>query len=202
MKAFREAIRIMPDYADAHANLGGALTSTDDEQAIRELEKAVALAPDSVKAQFNLAVAYGRFGPRRERDRTTPQGDRPRAQFSRGPTSRLGKALVRDGKIPEAVEELQQAARLDPQSGESHYQLGLALTRAGRKDEAAAEVQKGRELSSAEDRNRTRISISPRVRPPSTKATRAGDRNSGMRSLFTQSPWAQHYTRNRTREAG
>ena len=44
--AFREAIRIKPDYADAHANLGAALTSTDGEQAIRELEKAVALAPD------------------------------------------------------------------------------------------------------------------------------------------------------------
>ena len=54
--------------------------------------------------------------------------------------------------MPEAVEELQEAARLDPQSGEAHYQLGLALARAGRKDEAAAEVKKGRELSSADDR--------------------------------------------------
>ena len=50
------------------------------------------------------------------------------------------------------MQELQEAARLDPQNGESHYQLGLALARAGRKDEAAAEVQKGRELSSADDR--------------------------------------------------
>ena len=80
-----------------------------------------------MKAQFNLAVAYG----------TTPsQGAKeieqlrkviaiapafPRAHLA------LGKALVRDGKIPEAVQELQEAARLDPQSGESHYQLGLAL---------------------------------------------------------------------------
>src|SRR5207237_2637959 len=56
--AFREALRIRPDYADAHANLGAALTSTDSAQAIRELERAVTLAPASVKAQFNLAVAY------------------------------------------------------------------------------------------------------------------------------------------------
>jgi tetratricopeptide (TPR) repeat protein len=65
----------------------------------------------------------------------------------------LGKALLQDGKVPEAISELQEAARLDPQSGEAHYQLGLAMARAGRKDEGTAELQKGRELSSADDRN-------------------------------------------------
>jgi len=152
MKAFRDAIRIMPDYADAHANLGAVLTSFDGEQAIRELEKAVALAPNSVKAQYNLAVAYGT---------SSAQGAKEIEQLRKviaiAPTFprahlALGKALVRDEKIPEAVQELQEAVRLDPQSGEAHYQLGLALTRAGRKDEAAIEVKKGRELSSADDR--------------------------------------------------
>src|SRR4029079_7628265 len=42
--------------------------------------------------------------------------------------------------------------RLDPQSGESHYQLGLALAREGRADEAAAELKKGRDLVVAADR--------------------------------------------------
>ena len=55
--------------------------------------------------------------------------------------------------MTEAIVELQEAVRLDPQSGESHYQLGLALARAGRKDEGTTEVQKGRELSAADDRN-------------------------------------------------
>ena len=43
--ALREAVRLDPDYAEAHANLGAALTPTDPEAAIRELEQAVALAP-------------------------------------------------------------------------------------------------------------------------------------------------------------
>ncbi len=59
----REAVRLAPDYADAHANLGAALTPTDAEEAVRELEQAVALAPASVKAQFNLAIAYGASPP-------------------------------------------------------------------------------------------------------------------------------------------
>jgi len=151
--AFRDAIRVKPDYADAHANLGAALTSTDVEQAISELEKAVALAPDSVKAQFNLAVAYG-ASP----NRGAKEIEQLRKVIAMAPTHArahlaLGKALLRDGNIPEAVQELQEATRLSPDSGESHYQLGLALTRAGRKDKAAVEVKKGRELSAADDRN-------------------------------------------------
>jgi len=154
MAAFREAIRIRPNYADAHANLGAALIPTDGEQAIRELEKAVALEPASVKAQFNLATAYGaspKYGSTKEIEllrkviAMSPGFARAHLAF--------GKALLQDGTAPEAIGELQEAARLDPQSGEAHYQLGLALARAGRKDEGTAELQKGRELSSADDRN-------------------------------------------------
>ena len=150
--AYHEALRLRPDYADAHANLGAALISTDAEQAVVELEKAVMLAPNSVKAQFNLAVAYGssKAGSAKEveqlRKVITLSPNFARAHLA------LGKAVLRDGKIPEAVQELQEATKLDPQSGEAHYQLGLALARAGRKDEGAAEVQRGRELSAADDR--------------------------------------------------
>jgi len=152
--AFREAIRIRPDFADAHANLGGTLILSDIEQAIHELEKAISLDPALVKAQFNLATAYGaspKYGPAKEiellRKVLTMSPSFPRAHLA------LGKALLRDGKVTEAIVELQKATRLDPQNGEAHYQLGLALSRADRKDEAALEVKKGRDLSSADERN-------------------------------------------------
>jgi tetratricopeptide (TPR) repeat protein len=154
VKAYRQALRISPNYADAHANLGAALTPTDAEQAIVELEKAVALAPASVKAQFNLAVAYA-ASPNHAQAKEVEQLRKVVAlapTFARAHLA-LGKAVLRDGKISEAIEELQEAAKLDPRSGEAHYQLGLALARAGRKDEGAVEVQKGRDLSSADDRN-------------------------------------------------
>src|SRR5207245_8827298 len=66
---FREALRIRPDFADAHANLGTTLMSTDSREAVLELGKAVALTPGLLKAQFNLAVAYGgdpSYGPAKE----------------------------------------------------------------------------------------------------------------------------------------
>jgi tetratricopeptide (TPR) repeat protein len=158
--ALREAVRVSPDYADAHANLGAALTPTDAGEAIRELEKAVALSPNSVKALFNLAVAYGASpsvgsaktpGPSKEIDQLR-KVIALAPSFGRAHLA-LGRSLLQDGKVTEAVTELQEAARLEPKSGEAHYQLGLALARAGRNEEATTELQKGRELVAADDRS-------------------------------------------------
>jgi tetratricopeptide (TPR) repeat protein len=158
--ALREAVRLQPDYAEARANLGAALTPTDPDEAIRELETAVALAPGSVEAQFNLATAYGsspQFGPAKEIEQLRKVIDRAPA-FARARFA-LGKALLQEGKIDEAVDALTEAARLEPSSGETHYQLGLALVRAGRKEEAATELQKGRELTTAADRSENAAQI-------------------------------------------
>jgi tetratricopeptide (TPR) repeat protein len=152
--ALREAVRINPQYAEARANLGAALTPTDTEEAVRELEQAVALAPTSVNAQFNLAVAYGaspRLGSAKEIDRL-------RKVIALDPTFArahlaLGKALLTDRKVAEAIDELREAVRLEPDHGEAHYQLGLALARAGRSEEATSALQKGRELVAAADRS-------------------------------------------------
>jgi tetratricopeptide (TPR) repeat protein len=150
--ALREAIRIRPDYADAHANLGAVLTATDAAEAVRELEKAVSLAPGSVKAQFNLALAYGAAS-----GGAAKEIEQLRKVVALAPTFArahlaLGKALLQESKVPEAIDALNEAVKLEPGRGESHYQLGLALARIGRKDDAAAALRKGRELVAADDR--------------------------------------------------
>jgi len=154
--AFREALRIAPDYADALSNLGAALTPTDADEAIRTLEKAVELAPASVKAQFNLAAAYG-ASPGAGKQKEIGQLQKVielAPDFARARVA-LGKALLRDGSVDAAIEQLEEAARLEPERGEAHYQLGLALARAGRKDEAAAALARGRELVEVEERDQT-----------------------------------------------
>ena len=151
--SLREAVRLAPDYAEARANLGAALTPTDPDAAVRELERAVALAPASLNAQFNLAVAYG-ASPAQG---VAKEIEQLRKVIALSPTFArahlaLGKALLRDGKVPDAIAELEEAARLEPKSGEAHYQLGLALARAGRKEEASAALAKGRALVAEDDK--------------------------------------------------
>ena len=151
---FREALRIRPDYAEAHANLGAVLMLANVEKAISELEKAVSLDPTLIKAQFNLAEAYGNspsHGAAKQieqlRKIISIAPDFARAHLA------LGKTLLQGAKVNDAVAELRDATRLDPTSAEAHYQLGLALARSGQQQEGAAEVTKGRDLSSANERN-------------------------------------------------
>ena len=153
--ALREAVRIRPDDAEARTNLGAALTPTDAEAAIRELEQAVTLAPTAVKALFNLAIAYGASS--NPKHGVAKEIEYLRKVISLAPTFArahvaMGKALLREGKVTDAIAALQEAARLEPSSGEAHYQLGLALSRAGRKEDAAAALKKGRELVAEEDK--------------------------------------------------
>jgi tetratricopeptide (TPR) repeat protein len=158
--AFRAAIRIRPDYAEAHNNLGLVLIqSGNDEEGIAALREAVRLAPSHADARTNLGAALTptdaeaaikelEEAVRLERLEKVIQmaPDFPRAHLA------LGKALLQDGKATDAVAALQSAVRLEPESGEANYQLGLALVRAGRKEEGAAQLKKGRELVAASDR--------------------------------------------------
>jgi tetratricopeptide (TPR) repeat protein len=156
--AFREAIRQRPDYADAHANLGAILTATDIGESVRELERALALQPTLLKAQYNLALAYD-VSPSHGVDKAIEllrkliavDANYPRAELA------LGKALLRKGAVQEAVDHLRRAISAEPGSGEAHYQLGLALTRSGMKEEAAAELKKGRELIASAQAEQTLV---------------------------------------------
>jgi tetratricopeptide (TPR) repeat protein len=53
----------------------------------------------------------------------------------------LGIALARDGRIPEAIEHLQAALRIEPNSAEAHCSLGIVLARDGRMPEAMEHLQ-------------------------------------------------------------
>ncbi|MBM3728153.1 MAG: tetratricopeptide repeat protein [Acidobacteria bacterium] len=143
--AFREAIRLKPEFADAHANLGSILTATDAAASVRELELALKLQPDHRQARFNLALAYGaspRHGVEHEitqlRKLHGEQPDDARINFA------LGRALLRKGLVPEAIQRLERAVQINPAYGEAQYQLGLALARAGRHEEASRTLKEAR----------------------------------------------------------
>lgn len=55
---FREAIRLKPDYANAHYNLGFALSDKGElDGAIAEFREALRLNPDYEAAHYQLGAA-------------------------------------------------------------------------------------------------------------------------------------------------
>ena len=63
MKRFREALRLDPDYAQAHNNLAAMLQLAGQvDEALDHYRRAVTLRPDNVEARGNLAQLLSRQG--------------------------------------------------------------------------------------------------------------------------------------------
>ena len=61
--SLKEAIRIKPDYADAHVNLGVAYNKLGQyQEAIPFLKEAIRIRPDLAEAHNNLGAAYHDLG--------------------------------------------------------------------------------------------------------------------------------------------
>lgn len=67
MKHFDEAIKLKPDFAEAHANKGAALYGGGrHKDAIRSLEKANSLKPGIAEVLNNLGIAFLESGREKE----------------------------------------------------------------------------------------------------------------------------------------
>ncbi len=67
IEAYKMAIRINPDYADAHYNLGLAYGELDmHKEAIEAFKQAIRIRPDHADAHLNLGVACHKSGMYKE----------------------------------------------------------------------------------------------------------------------------------------
>jgi protein O-mannosyl-transferase len=141
---YQRALRIYPNYAEAHNNLGAILLqSGHPTEAVAEYQAAVRLDPDYPDAHSNLGGALSRIPGRLPEAsaeletavRLDPENARRRAA--------LGNVLLQmPGRLPEAIVQLETAVRIDPDDAGSHYQLGIALSQMpGRLPEAIQEIE-------------------------------------------------------------
>ena len=63
----------------------------------------------------------------------------------------LGLALLQEGRIDEALAELQKAVEIVPNNVQAHINLGVALAQSGQNDEAMLEYKKALEINSNSD---------------------------------------------------
>ena len=142
----REAIRLAPDFPDAHYNLGSVLQAQGSiRQAIGAYRRAIALDPTYAEAHNNLGALLDTTGDREialaHYQLAVEFGPREAAAHYN-----LGVALMArrqaDEPVTDAVAAFQQAVALDPDYPEARASLGAALLVEGDPEAAIAQYER------------------------------------------------------------
>lgn len=141
IEVYEEMLRIKPDDADTHFNIGSLLLDTDPVAALPYLEEACRLAPSKSKFLTSLGIAYLKDGRINESEATIRRAidlspDDP------GIRNNLGIILVQTRRFDVAIKE--QSALLDrwPEFVAARNNLAIALAESGDLAQAETEVRR------------------------------------------------------------
>jgi len=132
IERYREALRLEPDYAEAHYNLGTALLRTNQvAAAIAEYEAALRLQPASAEMHNNLATALAESGRMPEAIAHLEEAVRLDPDYADAHHN-LGNAYLLSRRMPEAIREYGEALRLRPDDAPARAALEMAQKGSGR----------------------------------------------------------------------
>jgi predicted O-linked N-acetylglucosamine transferase (SPINDLY family) len=138
LAACREAIRIAPEFAEAHVNLGLALRDAGLlDAAVASYREAIRVKPDLAEAQSNLGCALREQGRLDEAVAACRDAIRIKPGYSE-PYLNLGAALYAQGKFYDAASACREAIHLKRDYAEAYSNLGAILCRQGKFVEAVA----------------------------------------------------------------
>ncbi len=138
---YQQALRLAPDFVEAHLNLAGVFSRVGKQQdAIAECQQALRLKPDQPDAHYNLAIELELAGRPREAIEHYEQAIRLRPEFVEAHDN-LGSALIKLGNVQEAKGEYERALRINPDYAKALCNLGSVLQGEGKLDEAVAYYQ-------------------------------------------------------------
>jgi superkiller protein 3 len=124
--AGRAAIRLKPDEADAHFNLGHALEHQGLlDEAIAEYRAAIGLNSNDGAAHIDLGVALEAQGKLDEAIAEFRASIRLEPDDGQAHNN-LGAALFVQGKLDRAIAEARATIRLEPDLVQAHHNLGLS----------------------------------------------------------------------------
>jgi tetratricopeptide (TPR) repeat protein len=144
---FEQALRLVPDDADALCHLGDVLQAIHHhEQAIGRYRQAFAIRPNDAALCGRLASALQASGRPTEAIALAEQAlalDPHAGEAHRA----LGSALMALNRNEEAIAHFQASLKLAPDHAETHNNIGVALQLLGRAEEATTAYQTGIRLA-------------------------------------------------------
>ncbi len=138
--AFREVARLRPDYADAHTNIGLALSQWEKfDQARPEFERALVLSPHNARALYYLALVERNDG---NLDAAVADFQEVARQFPDGRDAHreLGFTFYQQRKYELARAEYERTQLIDPDDLAAHYKLAAIYRRLGMQARAEEEA--------------------------------------------------------------
>ena len=114
LKHYEEALRIFPDYAEAHNNLGNLLMNQNKlEEAIDQFREAIKNMPENASFHNNLGTAFGRQGKVAEAMGEFEEAIKHDPTYVEARVN-LANAFLAAGRVEEAIAQLNEALRLKP----------------------------------------------------------------------------------------
>lgn len=146
LESFKHAIRLQPDFAEAHSNIALLLNdlSKYDDAAIAA-RRAIQLKPNFPHAHNNLAVALARLGQVDEAIASASTAIRLNPNFADAHNT-LGICYGWRGQGEQAITSFRRAIQLDPNNAEAYANLGVALAKSDRLKDAADALRKAVQL--------------------------------------------------------
>ncbi|WP_157134595.1 O-linked N-acetylglucosamine transferase, SPINDLY family protein [Sphingomonas sp. PAMC 26605] len=145
--AYRRAIQLQPEHAQAHYNLGMAMQAVEDhDNASRAFQRAIALQPDHADAHAAHAITLQQQG---FLDQALAAIDRAIVLSPRNPARYVnrGNILRAAGRRSAAIATYRNAIALQPATPEAYNNLGLALFDQGDLEGAAVQYREAIALS-------------------------------------------------------
>ena len=134
-----QALRIKPNYAEAHVNLATILRRLGKaDESEKEYRVALSLQPDNVEAHSGYGALLLGQGRANEALREFREVVELRPEYANGRYD-VGRMLATLGRTDEAMAQFSEAIRLRPDHAEAHHSLGFALVSRGRLNEALAQ---------------------------------------------------------------
>ena len=164
-KSYKECLRIKPDYAEAHYNLGLLLADSQKyEEAEKEYREAIGIKPDYAEAHYNLGLLLTDLKRYDEAEEEYREAIRIKPDYAEAHYN-LGLLLTDLKRYDEAEEKYGEAIRIKPDYAEAHYNLGFLLADSQKYDEAEEEYREAitalERYEEAEEKYREAIRIKP-----------------------------------------